>query len=169
MEVRAASLQTLSSLGDDVLRGANRSLELLRQIEDTIDSLCYDQQYFRPFPTIAKRAMESVRNSPRKRPLDPNGDVEKKLLESQGAIRNLYNHLIEKRKLAIGDPRLTEDDGLADEYARTIQVVTDVHNALNSLRLTVSEHDADVAEKLGSELPTYPARDIEKLIADLKA
>jgi len=164
-----ASPQVLHSLGDDVIRGASRSLELLRAIETTIAQLCYEQRYHKTMATWVKEIAEIIRKSPRKIALDLDGKIEEKLLESQKATRNLHDVLIAKRESAISDPRLTDDDGVADEYARTIQIVAELHNAINVLRWAAAEHDSDVRAKTGSALKTYAAQDIEKLIADLKA
>jgi hypothetical protein len=142
---------------------------LLKAIEDTISSLCYDRRLYKTLASIAREASESIRNSPKDNALDTNGEVGKKLLRAQQLTRDFHDILMKKRQLAISDPQLTDEDGVADEYAQTIQIVVEVHNAINSLRWSISEHDADVRSKDGTKSKTYPAEDIEKLIADLNA
>ncbi len=166
-----ASGTTLSNLGEDLLRGAERSsrnLELLRAIDTTIERLCYDQRYFSQMAKLAKEVTDDVLRAPKESVLDSTGSGEKDLLAGQEAIHELHQELIQLRQSAIEDPRLTDDDGVADEYGRTIQIVAETHNAINTLRWVVKEHDANVRSMKEPPLKTYKAEEIEQLISDLK-
>lgn len=147
MLMHTASARTLSVLGDDILTGATRSLKLLKDIEETISSLCYDQRYYGVLTSIANDAAENIRKAPRVKLLDQDGSIEEKLLRGQNAAHDLYTQLIEKRKSAIFDPQLTDEDGVAEEFTRTIEVVAKMHNAINELRCALGEYDADLSPR----------------------
>jgi hypothetical protein len=145
----AADLETLGRLSEDVVSDARRSLALLRDIETTIQALCYERTRFEGPAKFAHLAAEGIRGAKRVRQLDPEGEAEAKLLKAQNIMRDLYNKLVEKREYARHDDRLTEEDGVVDEFTRTISVVADLHNGLNELRWAVGEFDADLAKGSG--------------------
>lgn len=149
MEAQAADLETLNRLSDDVASDAQRTLELLRVIETTIQALCYERARFEGPAKFTHLAAEQIRNAKRVVPLDPEGKAEENLLKAQDLIRNLYDNLIEKRKYAQQDDSLTDEDGVVDEFTRTIAVVSDLHNGLNELRWAIGEYDADLAKGSG--------------------
>lgn len=164
MLLHTASSRTLSALGDDILSGATRSLKLLKDIEQTISSLCYDQRYYGALTSITKDAATNIRKAPQVKPLDPDGGIQEKLLLGQESAHKLYTQLIEKRKSALSDPQLTDEDGVAEEFTRTIEVVAKMHNAIDELRLALGEHDADLStRKEGPILKS--AEEIEKFLS----
>lgn len=164
MLIHTASTRTLSSLGDDILTGANRSLRLLKDIEETISSLCYDQRYYAALTDITKDAADNIHKAPRLKMLDPDGSIEEKLLCGQNVAHKLYTQLIERRKSAISDPQLTDEDGVAEEFTRTIGVVAKMHNAINELRLAVGEYDADLSPKKEGKV-LKSAEEIEEFLS----
>ena len=166
MLIHAASAQTLSALGDDILTGATRSLRLLKDIEETISSLCYDQRYYGALTSITKETAENIRKAPLNKLLDQDGSIEEKLLRGQNAAHNLYNKLIEKRKSAISDPQLTDEDGVVDEFTRTIEIVADMHNSINELRWALGEHEADLSPHKDGLVFSTP-KDIEVYLEKL--
>lgn len=155
--------KTLTRLGSDVASQAHRSIELLDAIESTIDALCYDQKMFDAFAQIAHQVLERVRQLKPIKPIDSDGAVADGFLKAQAATRDLYDLLLLKRDSAINDARLTEEDGVAEEYQRLIEIVKDLHDCLNDLRWAVGEHDADLCHAHGPVLTS--AEDIEKLLA----
>jgi hypothetical protein len=167
METSAADLETLDRLSSDVVSDAQRSLHLLRDIDNTIQALCYDRTRFEGVAKFAHAVAEAFRNGRLKRdkPFDPEGKAEESLLRAQEAARRLYDRLIEKRRLAREDKRLAEDDGVVDEYTRTIAVVADLHNGLNELRWAIGEYDADMARNSGPILES--AKDLEGFLKSL--
>ena len=62
-----------------------------------------------------------------------------------------------RRDHAEQDQDVKEEDGLVDEFTRTISVLSDLHNKLNDLRWAVGEHDADL-EKPGTKNLKTPAQ-----------
>jgi hypothetical protein len=166
METSAADLETLDRLSSDVVSDAQRSLQLLREIETTIQALCYDRTRFEGAAKFAHSAAEAFKHLMRDKPFDLEGKAEEKLLEAQRAARGLYDGLVEKRAVAQQDARLDDEDGVVEEYTRAIAVVADLHNGLNELRWAIGEYDADVAPKRkGKVLET--AADIESFLKAL--
>lgn len=165
METSAADLQTLDRLSSDVVSDARRSLDLLRDIETTIQALCYERARLEALAKFTHSAAERMRSVKRVKPLDPDGKAEKKLLKAQEITRDLYNRLIEKRQYARQDDRLTEEDGVVEEYTRNIAVVADLHNGLNELRWAIGEHDADLAKGSGPILGS--AEELEGFLKSL--
>jgi len=165
VETGATDLETLDRLSSDVVSDAQRSLDLLRAIETTIQALCYERTRFEGAAKFAHRAAEAFRNVKRDKPFDPEGKAEEKLLDAQRAAKKLYDRLIEKRGHAQKDERLTDEDGVVDEYTRTIGVVADLHNGLNELRWAIGEYDADLAKGKGPILRS--AGEIESFLKAL--
>jgi hypothetical protein len=144
----AADLDTLDRLSSDIVSDAQRSVQLLRAIETTIQALCHERTKFEGAAKFVHQFADAVKGAKRgKKELDPKGVVEKNLLDAQSAVNKLYQELVEKRQSARDDHRLTDEDGVAEEYTRTIAVVADLHNGLNDLRWAIGEYDADVAPK----------------------
>ena len=147
---------TLNTLSDDILAGAKRSLGLLRDIDRTIAGLCYDQQHFKSFAEIALKTAESIRKAPCIKILDAEGAIEEKLRRGQEAARQMRACLIAGRDSASEDPDLTEEDGVVEEFDCTIEAVTDLHNAIDELRIVLGEHEADVSTRVEGRVFSTP-------------
>lgn len=167
MGIRATE-GTLGRLGATVEWHANetlRSLELLRAIEETISALVYDRKFYEQFAVDALKFANEVKNRKPEEPLDPKGELDEILARGQEAAHKLYDSLINRRQFAREDPNVKEEDGLVDEFTRTISVLADLHNKLNDLRWVVGEHDAELEKIRGSNLKT-PA-EIEQALKSL--
>lgn len=140
------SRETITILADDVLDMAQRSLKLLMAIEDTIDRLCYEQRIYATFAAVAHEMLDRVKAVKMAKVIDHDGKAADSLQEAQVAARQLYEDLVPRHKAAVADRRLTRDDGVAEEYQRLIQIVSELHDALNDLRWAIGEHDADLCE-----------------------
>lgn len=151
------SAKTLTRLGSDVESTAHRSLEFLNAIENTIDALSYDQKVFGAFADIAHKALDGVRQLKSSQPIDSDGAVGESFLKAQIATKELYNRIVAKRQSAVTDARLTEEDGVGEEYQRLIDVITQLHDCLNELRWAIGEHDADLCESHGPVLASPEA------------
>ncbi len=159
------NVRTLLVLGEDVITGAQRSLELLKAIEETISALCYAQKKYSAMTAFAKLEEEAIRKAQYAKPLDPEGSIEDKLLLAQNATKELHQALIEKRGL-VRSPEIREEDGLEEELERTIKVVAELHDALNDLRWVVGEHDANLSSSRKGQTLKSP-EEIEKFLSSL--
>lgn len=149
MEKCEVSSASLTFFGDDALAGATRSLDLIRKIETTIATLCYDQTFFGNVGNFARAAAETVANSGAKGPIDSEGTAVARLLETQEKVSDLHKHFSRRLKSAREDDRLTSEDGVFDEFVRVIEIVKEAHNAINDLRWAILEHDADLDKPSG--------------------
>lgn len=138
--------QTLKTLGKEI---ASRSLSLIKTIEQVIDSLCLQQKMFQALSSVAHEASIQIGAAAGEKPIDPKRSIEKIFLGAQQATKDLHELLIRKRESAEGDPRLTKDDGVVEEFTRTIAIVAELHNNLNTLRWAIAEHDADRSKVVG--------------------
>ena len=140
------SRETITTLADDVRDVAQRSLKLLKAIEDTVDRLCYDQRIYSTFAAVAHEMLDRVKAVKMAKVIDQDGKAADSLQIAQVAARELYDDLVPRHKAAVADKRLTRDDGVAEEYQRLIQIVSNLHDALNDLRWAIGEHDVDLCE-----------------------
>jgi hypothetical protein len=149
MAVYIASTGTLTSFSEDVdafaTASSARTSKLLKAIEDTVVSLCYDQRLVSTFSGIARDTAESIRAKPQATPLDESGEVNDKLLRAQRTAKKLHDQLVKKYGFAKADERLTPEDGVWQEFERTIIAVATLHDEINDLRWVVGEHDATLA------------------------
>ncbi|MBI3525247.1 MAG: hypothetical protein HY066_12150 [Betaproteobacteria bacterium] len=143
-----------------------RSLDLLKAIEETIDSLGALSEQARVFAGLFSKEAERiiVATQPGGAALDPDLTTEDALLETERAISALHGRLVEKRTVAHVAPELTVEDGVGDAYDEAIAQVADLHNAIDRLRAALGEHDAEVEGASGNAYQTP-----EALFADLDA
>ena len=167
MHAHATDPATIDRLGGDVFTHANRSIELLKAIETTVSSLCYDQAFYSSVDTFSQHAIDAINNSKPSAPIDKDGGRRSKLLEAQEAVHRLYELMIIKKSSAMNDGRLTAEDGVVDEYGETISAIADLHNSLNDLRWAIGEHDAALSEK-GNGVVLRSPKEVEAYLDNLK-
>lgn len=148
-----------------VREDAARNLDLLRAIESTINNLDRLTARTRADLQFADRVFAWLEHS--NEVVDPDEKIQAELEAAQSAVADLYGALIDRRTHARLDPMLNEEDGVEDAYTRTIAAVADLHNAINSIRWNIGEHDIDAQPKCLSK--QYSADDIDKLFDDLAA
>ncbi len=167
MEIRATEV-TLNRLGTDVFTHAEqgmRSIDLLRNIEDTISGLAYDRRFFGEFAQTAADFTRDIASSRKGVPIDPDGKLEETLSKAQEAAHSLHGTYVRKRRFAREDPNVRDEDGLVEEFTQTLAVLADLHNKLNELRWTIGEHDADLEPKGDQRLQS--AQQIEDALKSL--
>lgn len=123
--------------------GAVRSLDLLRDIDGTITALTHQADLLR----AAERAFASVQESIAKgdaTSVIPEENVVPVLEALQQNLCDSYPALQAKMKCALDDPRLNDDDGVADAYATLLEAVNSLNDAAERLRWAILESNADV-------------------------
>ncbi len=156
----------LQDFSASVSEGAARSLDLLRDIEITLAWLNRLTGQLRNDATFAEAACSDVDAT--RSPIDKDGRIQDDLEVAQREVEAVYNLLIDKRQAGRDDSRLTEDDGIEGAYSEAIAQAADLHNAINTLRWRIGEHDidSDPSRKDGKE---YSADDVDQLFDDLLA
>lgn len=155
LDIERAELREFTA---DVQAEAARNLELLRDIERTIASVARLTKHLKTDAEFAEKANASL--SGINGVIDPDDSIQNALQESQDSVHSLYELLIEKRQSGRNDQRLCDDDGIEDVYTEAIAAAADLHNAINTLRWNIGEHDIDEGEHT-----THP----ENLISDPEA
>jgi hypothetical protein len=75
--------------------------------------------------------------------------------------------MMQRKKIAaLRDPRLTADDGVADTYARAMEAVCDLHQAIEDLRWAILNHNAALEASDGSKVLSDPD-EIESFLRNL--
>lgn len=162
MDAPFADLGTLRRLGGDATEHAERSLVLLRAIEDTISALCYERPFFDLITSKAQKVADDLQHAPQGAQIDPNGELEEVLAKAQSAAKELYTAMLARRNSAEQDDDLTAEDGVVEEYTRSVAAVADMHNSLNTLRWAISEHDANLEKPGGETLKS--AEELERFL-----
>jgi len=166
MRAHATDSATLKRLGGDVIHAANRSIQLLNAIETTVSALCYDRSFYSAIANFSHKMTEAIKKSESSEEIYSDETHLDGLLKAQEKIHNLYDLMIAKRHSAISDPRLTDEDGVANEYTETIAVIAELHNNLNDLRWAIGEHNARISGEGRGEILRSP-KDVEKYLDTL--
>lgn len=142
-----------------------RSLDLLRAIESTLTWLDRMASQLRADATFAEKTNEGLHKA--EGVIDPDGSIQEDLERVQENVETLYQVLIERRQHGREDRQLTEEDGIEAAYTEAIAQAADLHNAINTLRWNIGEHDIDAEPKSLSK--PYSAEDIDTLFDDMLA
>ena len=118
-----------------------RSLDLLRAIESTLTWLDRMASQLRADATFAEKTNEGLHKA--EGVIDPDGSIQEDLERVQENVETLYQALIERRQHGREDRQLTEEDGIEAAYTEAIAQAADLHNAINTLRWNIGEHDID--------------------------
>lgn len=140
-----------------------RNLEILRAIESTLAWLERLTGQLRADFEFADKVNANLAGIPGI--IDPDDSIQQGLEKAQIAVEELYGLLISKRQSGRDDHRLMEEDGIEEAYTEAIAAAADLHNAINSLRWNIGEHDTDAEPKAPGK--TYAAEDIDKMFDDL--
>lgn len=156
----------LEAFGSEVSEASGRSLDLLRTIEVTIDTLNRVSKKVNADCEYAAATVAAL-NRNNVKIVDAVG-AEKAvdaLERAQEKVQKLHQELVLSHQAAAVDTQLHPDDGVVEAFAETISATAKLHNQLNQLRWVISELIVD------SDLDTskvYSATDIKKLLVDLK-
>lgn len=121
---------------------AARNLQLLQAIESTLDGLSSDTALIE---TIAKGFAELQERLEKVNPsaaVDPAGQVCSALEGASDCCVRMFHRATGKHRAACEDPRLTEDDGVAEAYEGHIDALKRLHDSIEHLRDYVATHDA---------------------------
>lgn len=145
---------------------AARSLKLLHAIESTLAWLN------RLSTTLAANTCFALNVNDNLDKADCLIDEDEKLAQemesAQALMEEVYQELIIKRQHALDDHNLTDEDGIAEAYTEAIAAAADLHNAINTLRWNIGEHDVDVAHACDQPGPTLSTpKELEDYLAAL--
>lgn len=159
-----AQRSELQSFVTEIGEGVARRIDLLRQIDTTIsylvllrDQLTADARFAVDF----NREIESIVDV-----IDLDGSLHDRMESTQETVNAVYEMLIRKRDAARKDRLLRADEGVVEAYTEAIAAAADLHNAINTLRWSIAEHDVDVA---GEESNTPAFTNPDELLRHLRS
>ena len=120
-----------------VQQQAERSTSFLRMIDETIDNIQSNIQFFQTMTVEFRQFGEYLANCPPTedgQELDASGGARAAFLATSEKARALYERAIAKREAARKDVRLTGDDGVEDAYTQYIEAIADFHNTIEDTR-----------------------------------
>ena len=153
-------IRALESFCQSIAYEAARNLDLLKAIDGTISELEYLGGIFSLMHHHSEKFLSSA--SDIEGMIDEDGSLVASLDKARDAIGSLLELYILKRKSAVADARLNDDDGVVDAYERIISITSDLFDSVDSLISAVAEHDADLDEVLPGEF--FSAADLIKAL-----
>lgn len=154
MHVTIQSSQ-MKSLSDYLYGQAVRSLDILRDIDGTIEGLVLIRKHMDAFSETAIQLIKGIEQRDPNVPFAP--EAAESLEGAQVALHNLHKHMA-KAKHAIVKLHV-EDDCILDAYEQCLIAVAHVNNDIERLRNAVLEHNVDAE---GEHKPVVMS-DIEKI------
>lgn len=155
-----SEVSRLRSFGQLVEFEANRSVELLKAIDDTIYACCVLRDQVDALAGAAAEQIQAIKRADG--PIDPDGKILRQLEHGRDAFSSSYEALLKKRNLAAQAPELTPDDGVVEAIEMLMDSVSAAHNTVNELCWVLGEHDADRDEVLDGVYST--AEDLIKVL-----
>ncbi|ELF6206753.1 hypothetical protein KTQ74_28295 [Pseudomonas chlororaphis] len=145
--------------------GAVRSLDLLRDIDGTIDAITHHCRLFggaqAAFDAVAKDISSGAATK-----AIPEGDIIPVLEQLQDSLVKGYAESKEKMQCAIRDPRLRDDDGVVDAYSSLLEAIYALNTTTEKLRWSILESNADKEVDHDPVVLSNP-EDINKFLDDL--
>lgn len=89
--------------------------------------------------------------------IDPEGKLAEMLESAQKQMAAAHQFLQEKRQAALAAGIIE-----SESYAKIIDAASELHNALNTMRWAIGEHDADLESPSGK-----PHTDVDNLFAEM--
>lgn len=149
----------------DYLRGETvRSLDLLRDIDGTIESLILMRRQMDAFREAVEGLIKVVHAETKG--IFSEDEIIPSLEQSQDVLKRLHDSLNARLKCARSAPELRSDDGVDDAYMQAIGAVLSYDESVERLRWSILEHNADMEGRKNSIVLTTD-KDIDDLFDDL--
>lgn len=145
--------------------GAVRSLDLLRDIDGTIEAISHHCQLLNTVANSFVAVKKSIASGKALK-LIPEENVVPVLENLQDSLVKSYEESKAKMQCAIDDPRLSDEDGVVDAYARLLDALTSLNTMTEELRWSILESNADKETGHTPVVLSEPA-DIDKFLDDL--
>ncbi|KPA87318.1 hypothetical protein PF66_06228 [Pseudomonas asplenii] len=149
----------------DYLRGeAVRSLDLLRQIDGTIEALVLMRRQMDAFHEAIQSLNATVLSA--KNCFFKEEEIIPSLEQAQEILAKIHSDLEQRLVAARKAPELRSEDGVDDAYAQAINSILSYNAAIEQLRWNILEHNADMEGRQESKLLTTD-EDIDDLFSNL--
>lgn len=147
---------------------STRSLDLLRDIETTID---VNEMFAEQFETMTERCNHAIgticnkSTNDSKTEIDKDGALQDILDRTMDVLEKLHDDFSARRLLAKRDHALRADDGVVESFDRVLVGVRAAYDSMNELVWAVLEHDADCSPLSGKG----PFKSVDELLAAIKS
>lgn len=141
-------------------------LEILRQVDVTVDNLAKNERYFSGVVRMCLPIIESVKECPADCLLDESEFCIGVLEKAESDLRSVYANMETRIAAAQADPELFGDheESVVDQYRLTMRAVEELHDCFRDLRWAIMEHNASVEDS------DYMGHgDVEDVITALRA
>ncbi|WP_143522854.1 hypothetical protein [Pseudomonas sp. 2822-15] len=145
--------------------GAVRSLDLLRDIDGTIDAVSHHARLFDAAEKVFSKIQASIASGDASK-LIPEDDLIPVLESLQDKLVKSYSESKKKMACAVHDPRLTDDDGVVDAYEALLQSLESLNSTTEALRWSILESNADT-EKGHTPKVLSESKDIDSFLDSL--
>jgi hypothetical protein len=166
MHMKIFQVGLVRHIVDGAKSDSARSLDLLRAIEDTVDTNDVLARTFAALAGNCASATESIcaLDRDRRKEIDADGAICTGIESAIERLTSLVELLATKHAAALADRQLRAEDGVASSYEATIKAIRDACVELDELKWAVMENDADLSPLAGG-----PFKDVELLLSALRA
>jgi len=157
-------IDRMERMSDYLRSEAVRSLDLLRVIDGTIEALVLMRRQMDAFNEAIQSLIAQVVSA--QECVFTEDEIIPSLEQSQDVLAKIHADLEKRLGFAKKAPELRSDDGVDDAYGQAIASVLSYNAAIEKLRWTILEHNADMQ---GSQSSTVlnSDEDIDRLFEDL--
>lgn len=140
-------IRRLKAFGYQVRGDAARDLELLRDIETTLDALDIELERASQLNQAAEKFIELVKKSASST-IGDDTDLVALFDSARDTVGRAHKMFGERHQCALNAPELDDDDGIVEAYECLMSATATLHNNLNTLSWLIGEHEADLDETL---------------------
>ena len=145
----ALHIVQVRQIANSIHEAANTaSLDLLRDVEVTVDSLTAYQRIAEQLLDEVTDLEQTIKSCKPEDPIDQDNINAGNLGKSEDDIRVFIGIMEAKKRSALHDEKLKGEleDSVVAEYEHTINLTSRLHDATTELRWAILEHDADLEE-----------------------
>jgi glutamine synthetase type III len=165
MALATQSVEIVRRFCEKVSESSTFSLELLRLIEQTVDSLKALCESFDADTRLAHQFVEHIRAGKLTRAIDPDKVMCEQVRSSRVVIGKVMDRLTHGRQAALEDHELSDEhrESIVNAYDGALGSAEDLREGMDDLAAAIESHDAELIRVIG------PFPTIDDLIESLDA
>jgi len=140
------------------------SLDILKAVDVTVDSLAKVERYLDGVARIGSGLIETIKTTPGECPIDESDFCVSVFEKAEENLRSIYAYMTTCTAHAKADPRLNGDheESVVEQYQMTMKAVEVLHDTFRDLRWAILEHNASEDDNEGEAYA-----DADALLAEL--
>lgn len=162
MDMNVTTIKDIRAYGAFMSEGAARSLTLLQAIDNMVAGMATIAEQARSFTTAVNEMSAGI---PRLTVAIPEDEIVPAYEALQDDLVKLHSMLRAQCHRVDNSPAFRKDDGVCEGYRTNMGAIRDLHDALETFRCLILEHNADL-DPAGTEVMT-DASEIERYLASL--